>query len=132
MSRAWTAKDVEQIMLISEGVVSLNMSIDKDGEDLETELGDLLEDPEADVEANALKEAKYAYLRETLDTILTTRERYVILRRYGFVGENSKTTLEDIGQEMHITRERVRQIEAKALRKLRMYFARKKLREDNL
>lgn len=132
MSRAWTAKDVEQIMLISEGVVSLNMSIDKDGEDLETELGDLLEDPEADVEANALKEAKYAYLRETLDTILTTRERYVILRRYGFVGENGKTTLEDIGQEMHITRERVRQIEAKALRKLRMYFARKKLREDNL
>lgn len=132
MSKAWTAKDVEQIMLISEGVVSLNMSIDKDGEDLETELGDLLEDPEADVEANALKEAKYAYLRETLDTILTTRERYVILRRYGFVGENDKTTLEDIGQEMHITRERVRQIEAKALRKLRAYFARKKLREDNL
>ena len=130
MPKTWTAKDVEQIMLIAEGTVSLNDPVLKDGEDLETELGDILEDPDSDVEEEYLRRAKYEYLYNVVETVLPARERDIVLKRFGFVGRSM--TLEEVGQEMNLTRERVRQLEVRALRRLRLHFKKNKLTEVDI
>lgn len=130
MSKTWTAKEVERIMLIAEGTVSLNDPVIKDGEDLETELGDILEDPNSDVEEEYLRKAKYEYLCNIIEAILPERERDIVYKRFGFVG--SPMTLEEVGQELNLTRERVRQLEVRALRRLRLHFKKKRLTEDDI
>lgn len=130
MAKTLTAKDVEQIMLIAQGVVSLNTPVSTESGEEDAEIGDFLEDPDADVEANFLCTARGELLRKIMADVLVPRELEIIRRRYGFDCE--PMTLEELGQEMAITRERVRQLEAKGLRKLRMYFARKKLTEVDI
>lgn len=80
-------------------------------------LGSLLADPDEETEEQALAGASSAALLATLEDVLTARERRILKLRYGFGGREH--TLEEIGRKLKITRERVRQIEAKALRKLR-------------
>ena len=130
MPKTWTAQEVERIMLIDQGVASLNEHVVSDGEDLETELGDLLEDPDADLENQFMKNVQREYIVDVLTTVLSAREREIIFKRFGFF--SNSMTLEEIGYEMHITRERVRQIEAKAIKKLQRYFQRKKLTEEDI
>lgn len=116
---------VREIMKIAQEPVSLETPI---GEEEDSHLGDFIEDEEALAPAEAassmlLKEQ----LEEVLDT-LTPREEKVLRLRFGLDDGRSRT-LEEVGQEFGVTRERIRQIEAKALRKLRHPSRSKKLKD---
>lgn len=105
------------------------MSLEKPiGEEEDSHLGDFIEDntsasPAEKAETRMLKE----HLLEVLST-LTPRENEVIRKRYGLDDARPKT-LEEVGREFNVTRERIRQIEAKALRKLRHPNRTKKLKD---
>lgn len=116
---------VVEIQRISQDPVSLEMPV---GEEEDSHLGDFLEDekskaPQDFAEAGMLKEQ----LASVLNT-LTPREEMVIRLRYGLDDAHPRT-LEDVGKEFGVTRERIRQIEAKALRKLRHPNRSKKLKD---
>ncbi|MBQ4354621.1 MAG: RNA polymerase sigma factor RpoD [Clostridia bacterium] len=116
---------VREIMKISQDPVSLETPI---GEADDSHLGDFIPDDENPTPADA---ASYQLLREQLNDVLHTlspREEMVLKLRFGL--EDGRTrTLEEVGQEFNITRERIRQIEAKALRKLRHPSRSKRLKD---
>ncbi|MBR3524808.1 MAG: RNA polymerase sigma factor RpoD, partial [Lachnospiraceae bacterium] len=106
---------VREILKISQEPVSLETPI---GEEEDSHLGDFIQDDNVPVPAEA---AAFTLLREQLDEILDTlteRERKVLTLRFGLIDGRART-LEEVGKEFSVTRERIRQIEAKALRKLR-------------
>ena len=118
---------VREIMKISQDPVSLETPI---GEADGSHLGDFIPDDENPSPADA---ASYQLLKEQLDDVLHTlapREEMVLRMRFGLEDGRART-LEEVGQEFNITRERIRQIEAKALRKLR-HPARSKCLKDYL
>jgi RNA polymerase primary sigma factor len=109
------ADRVEQVLSMVQEPISLDVPI---GEDGDATLGDLIEatnavDPHAAAEASALQRAIAEALEE-----LTPRERRILRMRFG-IGDTTDHTLEEVGKEFGVTRERIRQIEAKALAKLR-------------
>jgi RNA polymerase primary sigma factor len=115
---------VLKILKISKEPISLETPI---GEEEDSHLGDFIEDktiasPGEEVVTNSLQEQT----RKVLAT-LTPREERVLRMRFG-IGERSDHTLEEVGQDFDVTRERIRQIEAKALRKLRHHSRSKRLR----
>ncbi len=116
---------VEEILKIAQEPVSLETPI---GEEEDSHLGDFIQDEEASQPAEA---ASYAMLKEQLESVLCTltpREEQVLRLRFGL--EDGKAhTLEEVGQAFDVTRERIRQIESKALRKLRHPSRSKKLRD---
>jgi len=116
---------VREIMKIAQEPVSLETPI---GEEEDSHLGDFIPDDDALAPADA---ASYTLLREQLEDVLhtlTPREEHVLKLRFGF--EDGRTrTLEEVGKEFNITRERIRQIEAKALRNLRHPSRAKKLKD---
>ena len=106
---------VRGILKIAQEPISLQTPI---GEDGDTHFGDFIEDKRAISPANA---TAYNMLKEQIEEVLSSlseRERQVLLLRFG-LHDGCPRTLEEVGQLFHVTRERVRQIEAKALRKLR-------------
>ena len=106
---------IQEIIKIAQDPVSLETPI---GEEEDSHLGDFIPDETAPAPADA---AFYALQREQLMEVLDTlteREKKVICLRYGLDGGKSYT-LEEVGEIFNVTRERIRQIEAKALRKLR-------------
>ena len=110
-----TADKVREIMKIAQDPVSLETPI---GEEEDSHLGDFVEDNESPTPSDS---ASYSLLREQLCNILRTltpREEQVIKLRFG-LEDGRPRTLEEVGKQFDITRERIRQIEAKALRKLR-------------
>ena len=110
-----TADKVRDIMKIAQDPVSLETPI---GEEEDSHLGDFVEDVDSPAPSES---ASYALLREQLRDVLhtlTTREEQVIRLRFG-LDDGRARTLEEVGKQFKITRERIRQIEAKALRKLR-------------
>ena len=120
-----TADKVREILKISQEPVSLETPT---GEEEDSHLGDFIEDKNAPAPAEA---ATYHLLREQVDDVLSTlslRERRVLQLRFGLEDGRSRT-LEEVGREFAVTRERIRQIEAKALRKLRHPTRSKKLRD---
>ncbi|MCZ6508068.1 MAG: RNA polymerase sigma factor RpoD, partial [Acidobacteria bacterium] len=110
-----TPERVREIMKVSQEPVSLETPI---GEEEDSHLGDFIEDKNAEspvesVIGNNLREQTVRVLKS-----LTPREEAVLRMRFG-VGEGSEHTLEEVGRSFNVTRERIRQIESKALRKLR-------------
>ena len=106
---------VRKIMKIAKEPISLETPI---GEEEDSHLGDFIEDKKVMSPLDsAIRKNLYQQVRKVLNT-LTDREEKVLRWRFG-VGEHTDHTLEEVGQEFDVTRERIRQIEAKALRKLR-------------
>ena len=120
-----TADKVREIMKIAQDPVSLETPI---GEEEDSHLGDFVEDNESPAPSDS---ASYSLLREQLCNVLhtlTPREEQVIKLRFG-LEDGRPRTLEEVGKQFNITRERIRQIEAKALRKLRHPSRSKTLRD---
>ncbi len=120
-----TAEKVREIMKIAQDPVSLETPI---GEEEDSHLGDFVEDTESPAPSEA---ASYSLLREQLCNVLhtlTPREEQVLKLRFG-LEDGRPRTLEEVGRQFKITRERIRQIEAKALRKLRHPSRSKPLRD---
>lgn len=116
---------VREIMKISQEPVSLETPI---GEEEDSHLGDFIQDDQVAVPADAATfTLLHEQLMEVLDT-LTEREQKVLKLRFGLV-DGRPRTLEEVGKEFNVTRERIRQIEAKALRKLRHPSRSKKLKD---
>ena len=116
---------VREIMRVAQEPVSLETPI---GEEEDSHLGDFIPDDDALAPADA---ASMSLLKEQLADVLkplTPREEKVLSLRFGLEDGNPKT-LEEVGKEFNVTRERIRQIEAKALRKLRHPSRSKKLKD---
>ncbi len=106
---------VRSVLKMAQQPISMQQPV---GDSDDTSFGDFLEDKSAE---NPMEGASFASLREKLDGVLGTlneRERAVIEQRFGLKDSNPHT-LEEVGRQFNVTRERIRQIEAKALRKLR-------------
>ena len=120
-----TVERVREIQKVAQEPVSLETPI---GEEEDSHLGDFIEDEDAPAPAEA---AGYQLLKEQLEEVLdtlTNREEKVLRLRFG-LSDGRARTLEEVGQVFGVTRERIRQIEAKALRKLRHPTRSKKLRD---
>ena len=116
---------VREIMRVAQEPVSMETPI---GEEEDSHLGDFIEDADAPAPQDA---ASLTLLKETLGNVLdslTPREEKVLRLRFGLEDGRSRT-LEEVGKEFNVTRERIRQIEAKALRKLRHPSRSKKLKD---
>ncbi|HWP79868.1 MAG TPA: RNA polymerase sigma factor RpoD [Candidatus Acidoferrum sp.] len=120
-----SVEKVREIMKIAQEPVSLETPI---GEEEDSHLGDFIPDDDAPAPAEA---ASYTLLREQLVSVLSTltpREERVLKLRFGLEDGRART-LEEVGREFNVTRERIRQIEAKALRKLRHPSRSKRLKD---
>ena len=120
-----TVERVREIMKIAQEPVSLETPI---GEEEDSHLGDFIEDQDAPAPADA---ASFMLLKEQLEEVLDTltpREEKVLRLRFG-LDDGRARTLEEVGQSFGVTRERIRQIEAKALRKLRHPSRSRKLKD---
>ena len=120
---------IEYIQKIKQDITSLDAGIGRDGEEgEESTLGDFIEDEDtASPEESATVQLLKEQIREILST-LSDRERKILEMRFGLNGTKSHT-LEEVGLEFAVTRERIRQIEAKALMKLKKHKDSKKLHE---
>jgi RNA polymerase primary sigma factor len=119
------ADKVREILKISQEPISLETPI---GEEEDSHLGDFIEDSKAVAPSDA---ASQCLLKEQITSVLgslTKRERKVLQLRFG-LGDGRSRTLEEVGREFGVTRERIRQIETKALRKLRHPARSKKLKD---
>ena len=119
---------VDYVMRIKQDIASLDASVGRDGDDEDSVLGDFVEDEERiSPEDSAANQILKEQLSEIIST-LTDREQKIIRLRFG-IGGGRPHTLEEVGAEFDVTRERIRQIEAKALSKLRKNKETKKLHE---
>jgi RNA polymerase primary sigma factor len=120
-----TTDKVREILKVSQEPVSLETPI---GEEEDSHLGDFIEDADAIVPVDA---ASFILLQEQLESVLhslSNREKKVIELRFGLI-DGHQRTLEEVGQEFGVTRERIRQIESKTLSKLRHPSRSQKLRD---
>ena len=131
--RKYTGKEIEQIMLLAQDVISLNTPITNKGDlqDIDTELGDFIEDPSPTPEEEAMITNRREVIASYLQKYLSPREQKVIILRFG-LESGQPMTLEEVGREYGITRERIRQVEAKAIRKLRFQFTKNKITWENI
>ena len=112
-----TPEKVREIRKISQEPTSLHMPVGDEGDAL---LGDFIEDKDAISPADEVGEIVQQEELATVLNLLTNREREVLELRFGLKGEHPRT-LEEVGHKFGVTRERIRQIEAKTLAKLKSY-----------
>lgn len=119
---------VEYVMKIKQDISSLDAGVGRDGDEEDSVLGDFIEDEDTvSPEESAANQLLKEQVKQVLST-LSDREQKIIRMRFGL--DNGKShTLEEVGQEFAVTRERIRQIEAKALTKLRKHKDARKLYE---
>ena len=110
-----TVEKVKKVQKISKEPISLETPI---GEEEDSSLGDFIEDKKIISPQDAIVNVTLSEQTRAVLSTLTSREEKVLRMRFG-IGEKSDHTLEEVGQDFFVTRERIRQIEAKALRKLR-------------
>ena len=119
---------VEYVIKIKQDITSLDAGVGRDGDEEDSVLGDFVEDEDG---VTPEESATRQLLKEQVQSILSTlsdREQKILRMRFGL--DNGKShTLEEVGLEFAVTRERIRQIEAKALAKLRKHKDSKKLHE---
>ena len=128
----WTPEKVIEIQQIMEDVVSLNAPVANKEGDGETEIGDLIEDTESpSAEELMIRDDRHRFLLEIMHKCLSPREIKVMCMRYGFYNGEPKT-LEEIGVTFNVTRERIRQIENHALRRLKGYMIRNGIRSTDV
>lgn len=119
---------VEYVIKIKQDISSLDAGVGRDGDDEESVLGDFIEDEDS---ATPEETAANQLLKEQVQSVLSSlsdREQKIVRMRFGLDGGKNHT-LEEVGQEFAVTRERIRQIEAKALTKLRKHKDARKLYE---
>ena len=122
---AMPVEKIRSILKIAQHPISLQTPI---GDSDDSNFGDFIEDKKTELPSDA---TSYSLLKERMESVLNTltpREKKVLMLRFG-VGDGTPRTLEEVGKEFAVTRERVRQIEAKALRKMRHPVRSRKLRE---
>lgn len=128
----YDAKYIEWLMLLAQDVVSLNAPVKSPvSDEQDTELGDLIEDTEPTPEELVIRADRCRIVDNYVNQYLNERENKIIRMRFGFDGDRPMS-LEEVGHVLGITRERTRQIEVRALRKLRMAFAQNKITEENI
>lgn len=128
----WTPEKVIEIQRIMQDVVSLNAVIDSKDGDGDTEIGDLIEDTESpSAEELMIRDDRHRFLLEIMHKCLSPRDIKVMCMRYGF-DDGEPKTLEEIGVAFNVTRERIRQIESHAIRKLKGYMTRNKIRSTDI
>jgi len=115
---------VRKVLKIAKEPISLETPV---GEEEDSHLGDFIEDKKVINPSEAITNMHLAEQTRRVLATLTQREEKVLRMRFG-IGEESDHTLEEVGQDFNVTRERIRQIEAKALRKLRHPSRSKKLK----
>jgi RNA polymerase primary sigma factor len=133
--RIYTPRDIEQLLLLKSqcDIISLNsIVVDRsDGQNTESELGDYIPDPNPTPEEETVMTQRRETIERYLNRCLSAREYLVVAKRFGLDDDRSKT-LEEIGDELGLSRERVRQIEARALRKLRNMFMKNNITWENI
>jgi RNA polymerase primary sigma factor len=115
---------VRKVLKIAKEPISLETPI---GDEEDSHLGDFIEDKAAVIPLDAAIQANLREATTRVLSSLTPREERVLRMRFG-IGMNTDHTLEEVGQQFNVTRERIRQIEAKALRKLKHPSRSRKLR----
>lgn len=121
MQKVYTVKDIERIQQIAQDIVSLDAPIkNEEGED--ATVGAMIADTAPSPEDLSIQTEKREFLYKAIQKCLRPREVQIMTMRYG-LKDGIGTTLAEIGDMYGITRERVRQIEMSAMRKLRVYFA---------
>jgi RNA polymerase primary sigma factor len=128
--KVWTAEDIEKLQLLARDVVSLNSLISNVEGEFDLELVDFIKDDSPGPEELAIKNSTRDTLMKAMK-YLSARERRVLLMRYGFI-DNNDMTLAEISRKYNVTRERIRQVEAKAIRKLRNIFKEMNLKEGDI
>lgn len=131
MRKELTAKDVEYLQILENNVISLNTPIRIDNEPETTELGDYIVDLSPTPEELAFEKERVDFLLKVIKRRLDAREEAVITDRYGLIDGEPKT-LEEVGRKYNVSRERIRQVEEKAIRKLCYYFERKGIKRSDI
>ena len=111
-----TPESLNSVKLMQNDTVSLDTKLNDEDD---TTLGDFLPDDSTSVEDTVMGNELSLEIRKAMDTVLTDKEREILMMRYGLDGSGQFRTLEYCGEKFGVTRERIRQIEAKALRKMR-------------
>lgn len=125
MKKVWTAKDVEFLQMLMIEPVSISSPIGNPDTEQDTELRDMIPDQQPGPEELASIAFRNKVLEDTIEEYLCPREQIVIKMRYGLI-TGHQMTLEEVGDKFGVTRERIRQIEAKALRRLKIALVNRK------
>lgn len=112
-------EEISKLLTLTQPIISLETPINTD-EDDDSFLGDFIADNNAVSPDNIVEKTAFSQFREELEKLLTPREKDIIWRRWG-LDDGKFRTLDEVGKEYKVTRERIRQIEAKAMKRLMLY-----------